>query len=195
MTKSNRANVGRIITEIKSMDLETPELVYKIVAAYIQFRPDIGYISPMCYLADLLIKHLGGKGAPEKKAFKLFVNLVHSGHFTHFFNDSYTNAVKWRVEHFDINLNNIMPRLKAHFLNLAMDSRLFIYDWWSSLFTTAFPKEVVGRVWDIFLLDGEQSLMLISLGILKYYEPELLKSNFDQIITLLKKLPEDLNAD
>jgi hypothetical protein len=58
MTKSNRVNVGRVLEDVKTNEFESGELVYKLVATYIMFRPDIGYITPMVHLADTLIYNL-----------------------------------------------------------------------------------------------------------------------------------------
>lgn len=51
--------------------------------------------------------------------------------------------------------------------------------------------EIVPRIWDCFLLDGEVYGFKTSLGILKYYEVELRLSTFDEAIIILKRLPAE----
>lgn len=55
--------------------------------------------------------------------------------------------------------------------------------------------EIVPRIWDCFLLDGEVYGFKTSLGILKYYELELRLSTFDEAIDILKKLPPETKEE
>lgn len=181
--------------DIPQMDLEYRDQVVKMITAYVVYRPDVSYISCMCYVADTLIRNLGESGHNDYLVFKTFANLVHSYHFYAFYADIDSPPIKWRVEFFDRQFRKICPRLKEHFDRLSIDSRQFIYDWWCHLFSTAFPKDIVARIWDNFFLDGESSAMIISLSIMKYFESDLMKSNFVQIDKILTKIPDTINED
>jgi len=58
-----------------------------------------------------------------------------------------------------------------------------------------FSCDIISRIWDCFLLDGEIYGFKTSLGILKYYEIELRISTFDEAINILKELPKETNED
>lgn len=54
-----------------------------------------------------------------------------------------------------------------------------------TLFTRSLPFDIVGRVWDNFLIDGDVVLFQVSLGILVYFQHELESRSLDDCMTIL----------
>jgi hypothetical protein len=55
LTKSCQSNITQISNDLVKFDLEFPDKVCKLVSLYILLRPDIGYISSMMPVADVLV--------------------------------------------------------------------------------------------------------------------------------------------
>jgi hypothetical protein len=55
--------------------------------------------------------------------------------------------------------------------------------------------EIVARIWDSFLLEGEIFAYKTALAILKYFELELKILTFDGAITFLKKMEKEIPED
>ena len=53
--------------------------------------------------------------------------------------------------------------------------------------------DIIARIWDCFLLDGEVFAIKTALGILKYYDLELKMMTFDAAVKFLKKAPQSMN--
>lgn len=43
-------------------------------------------------------------------------------------------------------------------------------DWWLTIFSRHFAPEIVGRIWDCFLLEGEPLLFRAAVAVFKYFE-------------------------
>jgi hypothetical protein len=108
-----------------------------------------------------------------------------------------------------------MPKLAAHLVELAIDLPALCFTWFLSLFTDCLPVEVrsrtrdpcvcVGarvltfvvvvwqtlfRVWDVLLLDGLDVLFRIALAVLKSHEAELLRcESIPAVYVALESLP------
>lgn len=57
-----------------------------------------------------------------------------------------------------------LPRLHAHFDQVALTPDLYLLDWVYTVFAKAMPLDVASRVWDVFLRDGEAFLFRTALG-------------------------------
>jgi hypothetical protein len=64
---------------------------------------------------------------------------------------------------------------------------MFASEWFSTVFSYNFPLEITARIWDVFLLEGMNYLLQLSLAILKVSAPALVKLKFEKIIMYLKE--------
>lgn len=65
-----------------------------------------------------------------------------------------------------------------------------------TMFIRAFDFDLVTRVWDIFLLEGDYKIVYrVSLAILKSCEKELMSRKFDKIMAFVRELPHRIDAD
>ena len=65
-----------------------------------------------------------------------------------------------------------------------------------TLFSRGFSFDLVTRVWDVLMNEGSYKIVYrVSLGILKYFEQQLLELKFDKIMALLRDLPRHIDAN
>jgi hypothetical protein len=64
-----------------------------------------------------------------------------------------------------------MPDLFSHFKTLDITSDIFLIDWLLTLYTRQLRNlDLVSRIWDNFMLNGEIFGVQVALGLLKYRE-------------------------
>lgn len=66
-----------------------------------------------------------------------------------------------------------MPELFKYFTALDLTTDLFLFEWLLTLFAQNMDIEIVARIWDNFLIDGEVFAIRMALAILKYFEYQL----------------------
>lgn len=83
------------------------------------------------------------------------------------------------------------PKLAKHFeAHGIMPTMYQLTQWFVTVFlATNLPFEILLRVWDVFLNEGMKTIYRVGLGLLKYYEKTLLKSEFEGIINTIRNLP------
>lgn len=134
------------------------EVLHSLLAAYVCYRPDVGYVQGMSFIAAILILNM-----EQYDAFICFANLLnqplHLAAFT--LNQSqmqaYYNAYN---EIFNYNL----PKLYSHFEKSGLTPDLYLLDWIYTIFAKAMPLDIACRIWDIFLRDGDEFIFRTAVG-------------------------------
>jgi len=166
------------------------DALVNILEAFVFYRPDVGYVKGMCRLVVVLLR-----SCSEYQAFSCFINLTHSHHFISFFR-GIMREIEWRIRFFNKVFEEELPHLYAHFKALDLSSEMFLLDWFLSLFSLViWDNDIISRIWDSFLLEGEVYAIKTGVAILKYFELDLKMQTFDGAIKFLKNLPGDLDED
>ncbi|CUG91735.1 Hypothetical protein, putative [Bodo saltans] len=157
--------------------------VRKALFAYVEYRPDIGYVQGMSYLAAMLLLHV----PDDKAAFVALANLLNKGHFR-FFYSVHHQGMGVYISAFDGCLQRCLPELHTNFTVIGVNPQMYVIDWWMSLFSRALPYETAARCWDLYLLD-EAYLFRISIAILVYFSPHIHEeSALDEVMVFLSKV-------
>ncbi|XP_005743636.1 TBC1 domain family member 12-like [Pundamilia nyererei] len=164
------------------------DLLHSVLGAYTCYRPDIGYVQGMSFIAAVLILNL-----EEAEAFITFANLLNKPCQMAFFRVDHELMLKYFAA-FEIFFEENLPRLFSHFQTNSLTPDLYLIDWIFTLYSKSLPLDVACRVWDVFCRDGEESLFRTGLGILHLYEEVLLQMDFIHIAQFLTRLPEDLQS-
>ncbi|XP_037637763.1 TBC1 domain family member 12-like isoform X1 [Sebastes umbrosus] len=164
------------------------DLLHSVLGAYTCYRPDIGYVQGMSFIAAVLILNL-----EEAEAFITFANLLNKPCQMAFFRVDHELMLKYFAA-FEVFFDENLPRLFSHFQNNNLTPDLYLIDWIFTLYSKSLPLDVACRVWDVFCRDGEESLFRTGLGILRLFEDVLLQMDFIHIAQFLTRLPEDLQA-
>lgn len=164
------------------------DLLHSVLGAYTCYRPDIGYVQGMSFIAAVLILNL-----EEAEAFITFANLLNKPCQMAFFRVDHELMLKYFAA-FEIFFEENLPRLFSHFQTNSLTPDLYLIDWIFTLYSKSLPLDVACRVWDVFCRDGEESLFRTGLGILRLYEDVLVQMDFIHIAQFLTRLPDDLQA-
>uniref|UniRef100_UPI0037E81E8B TBC1 domain family member 12-like n=1 Tax=Semicossyphus pulcher TaxID=241346 RepID=UPI0037E81E8B len=164
------------------------DLLHSVLGAYTCYRPDIGYVQGMSFIAAVLILNL-----EEAEAFITFANLLNKPCQMAFFRVDHDLMLKYFAA-FEVFFEENLPRLFSHFQTNNLTPDLYLIDWIFTLYSKSLPLDVACRVWDVFCRDGEESLFRTGLGILRLFEDVLLQMDFIHIAQFLTRLPEDLQS-
>ncbi|XP_054456046.1 TBC1 domain family member 12-like [Anoplopoma fimbria] len=164
------------------------DLLHSVLGAYTCYRPDIGYVQGMSFIAAVLILNL-----EEAEAFITFANLLNKPCQMAFFRVDHELMLKYFAA-FEVFFEENLPRLFNHFQTNSLTPDLYLIDWIFTLYSKSLPLDVACRVWDVFCRDGEESLFRTGLGILRLFEDVLLQMDFIHIAQFLTRLPEDMPA-
>lgn len=94
-----------------------------------------------------------------------------------------------------------VSKLASHFLakRIVSASMFYAQNWFKTLFTeivSLISHTVLFRIWDCFFREGLVVLFKFGIGLLKYNERKLLKSEcIDDIIQVLRDDAEDIKVD
>ncbi|XP_041986592.1 TBC1 domain family member 12-like [Aricia agestis] len=157
------------------------DVLHELLSAYVCYRPDIGYVQGMSFIAAVLILNMD---APQ--AFVCFANLLDGPVLkAAFTRDGATMQRLWSA----------YERLLTRQVGSAPAPELYLLEWLYTAFAKAMPLDATCRVWDVFLRDGDTFLFRTALGILHHYQDELKDMDFISAAQFLTKLPEDLDPE
>ncbi|XP_063228303.1 TBC1 domain family member 14-like [Bacillus rossius redtenbacheri] len=165
------------------------DILHSLLGAYVCYRPDVGYVQGMSFVAAVLILNM-----EAADAFVCFTNLLNQPCLMAFFrlNQPMMHAYYHTYNDF---FHENLPRLFAHFRESALSEDLYLLDWMYTVFAKAMPLDVACRVWDVFLRDGEEFLFKTALGVLHLHQEALMKMDFIHGAQFLTRLPDGLAAD
>ncbi|KAM7101988.1 LOW QUALITY PROTEIN: TBC1 domain family member 12 [Ciconia maguari] len=165
------------------------DLLHSVLGAYTCYRPDVGYVQGMSFIAAVLILNL-----EEADAFIAFANLLNKPCQLAFFRVDHSMMLKYFAA-FEVFFEENLPKLFLHFRSYSLTPDIYLIDWIFTLYSKSLPLDLACRVWDVFCRDGEEFLFRTGLGILRLYEDILLQMDFIHIAQFLTKLPEDITSE
>lgn len=164
------------------------EPLLSVLQAYVCYRPDVGYVQGMSYLASMLILNM-----EPFDAFVGFANILHQPVYFRFFCMDEThlrNLLKVFDSFFAIKLKD----LHSHFSDIGVTSDMFLYEWLLTIYGRCLPLDITHRVWDNFLFYGPVFLFRVALGILRMYSDKLHAMTFEATLSFLNHLPDDMQG-
>ncbi|XP_030641812.1 TBC1 domain family member 12 [Chanos chanos] len=164
------------------------DILHSVLGAYTCYRPDVGYVQGMSFIAAVLILNL-----EEADAFITFANLLNKPCQMAFFRVDHDLMLKYFAA-FEVFFEENLPKLFQHFQSSSLTPDLYLIDWIFTLYSKSLPLDVACRVWDVFCRDGEEALFRTGLGILRLYQDVLLQMDFIHGAQFLSRLPENTSA-
>ncbi|XP_041492245.1 TBC1 domain family member 14 isoform X1 [Microtus oregoni] len=165
------------------------DTLHSILGAYTCYRPDVGYVQGMSFIAAVLILNLD-----TADAFIAFSNLLNKPCQMAFFRVDHGLMLTYFAA-FEVFFEENLPKLFAHFKKNNLTADIYLIDWIFTLYSKSLPLDLACRIWDVFCRDGEEFLFRTALGILKLFEDILTRMDFIHSAQFLTRLPEDLPAD
>jgi len=187
-----RLDVSRTFPQLGIFQKGGPyhQLLQNVLGVYVCYRPDLGYIQGMSFIAAILLLNL-----EEAEAFIVFANLVNRPCLSAFYRLD-TCVMGQYYQAFSSLLSDHLPKLAKHFAKLGLRPELYMLDWVMTQFSKAAPLDLTCRIWDLLIRDGEQFLFKAALGILSMFHDQLmLEQDFILLAQFLSRLPDSLDAD
>eukprot|EP00741_Cyanophora_paradoxa_P019365 tig00021127_g18693.t1 len=165
---------------------ENVDQLREILQTYACYRPDVGYVQGMSYLAGMMLYNMDCYSA-----FVALANLLNYHYFLTFFRMDMAQMRKYFAV-FDALFADQLPALQKHFRALEIQPEMYLVDWLLTLFSKALPFEMACHVWDCYVLEGETFMYRAALGVLKYLDDEkkMRKMEFEEVLPCLNKLSE-----
>ncbi|KAJ1490519.1 rab-GTPase-TBC domain-containing protein [Baffinella frigidus] len=162
-----------------------------VLEAYVFYRPDVGYVQGMSYLAAMLLLSMD-----TFQAFVALANLLHSHYFLSFFSMD-MHEVRVRFSVFEILLERQLPDLYHTFFQLGVTTDVYLLNWLMTLFAKSLPIDITSRIWDNYLMCGESFMIRTALGVLKWLSAQFVDQPFEDLMVILTHLhtQEDIDED
>ncbi|OCF41132.1 hypothetical protein I317_05046 [Kwoniella heveanensis CBS 569] len=140
----------------------------RVLTAYAWHNPAVGYCQGMNMLAaTLLLTH-----TDEEQAYWVLTSLIDRLLPANFYSPSLLAS---RADQAVLNdlVTQLVPKVHVHLEGLGVDLASITFGWWLSLFTDCLPVETLFRVWDVFFVEGHDTLFRVAIAILKSNEAEI----------------------
>jgi len=161
--------------------------LWDILETYAIFRPEIGYVQGMSFLAAMFLLYMD-----EFTSFRCLANMLEFPFLRALYKMDIGHILRF-VKIYELLFSRELPDLYTEFIRNGVSSEHYLLDWFFTLFSRALPFDIVGRLWDRYLLDGEAFLFRTALAILKIFYPRLRGNSFEEICMLLRQLPQDMD--
>ncbi|XAR69017.1 hypothetical protein NMG60_11000457 [Bertholletia excelsa] len=155
----------------------------RILLAYAQHNPSVGYCQAMNFFAGILLLMM-----PEENAFWTLVGILDDYFDGYYSEEMIESQVDQLV--FEELTRERFPKLVNHLDYLGVQVAWFSGPWFLSIFVNALPWESVLRIWDVLLFEGNRVMLFrTALALMELYGPALVTTrDAGDAITLLQSL-------
>uniref|UniRef100_A0A8C1XWS2 Rab GTPase-activating protein 1 n=1 Tax=Cyprinus carpio TaxID=7962 RepID=A0A8C1XWS2_CYPCA len=128
--------------------------LYKICKAYSVYDEEIGYCQGQSFLAAVLLLHM-----PEEQAFSVLVKIMFEYGLRELFKQNFEDL---HCKFFQLErlMQECIPDLYAHFLDLGLEAHMYASQWFLTLFTAKFPLYMVFHIIDLLLCETSKDDLL-----------------------------------
>ncbi|XP_026764176.2 rab GTPase-activating protein 1-like isoform X2 [Galleria mellonella] len=162
----------------------------RMARAYAVYDHEVGYCQGLSFLAATLLLHM-----PEEQAFCLLVRLMYGYGLRELYKDGF-EALYMRLHQLDRLMEEQLTDLRAHFLELGVETHMFASQWFLTVFTARFPLPLVYHILDVFLLQGMDTLFQVALALLSRSKKDLLTHDFEGVLKYFRvTLPKKCRAE
>ncbi|XP_077445910.1 TBC1 domain family member 14 [Stigmatopora argus] len=165
------------------------DVLHGILGAYTCYRPDVGYVQGMSFIAAVLILNLD-----TADAFVALANLLNRPCQMAFFRVDHGLMLTYFAA-FEVFFEENLPKLFAHFKRNKLTPDIYLIDWIFTLYSKSLPLDLASRVWDVFCRDGEEFLFRTALGLLRLFRDVLTGLDFIHMAQFLTRLPDLIPAE
>jgi len=166
---------------VKQQDL------FHVLAAYSMYNTEVGYCQGMSQVAALLLMYLNSEEDAFWGLHQLMVGDKYKMHG--FFIPHFPKLLRFQ-EHFDKLLLKKLYRLQKHLVKNEVVSGIYTLKWFFQCFLDRLPYSLTLRVWDLYLLEGEDIMFGMAYTILKMHRQRLMKMGMDELLEFILKTLE-----
>ncbi len=185
-------DVPRTFTHSLRIPQSTLESLGRILNAYANLNPEVGYCQGMNFLVGLLLRVLAPSATyisleEEEEVYWMFVCLMDYDNLRDFYRDGFPLLMKYTIAFYEV-MKMEIPDLLSHFDKEGISPSLFLHQWYLSLFINCLPFPTVLILWDSIIAEGLPVIITLSVSLLKVLKNVLIKMEFEQIIKFFKTM-------
>ncbi|GBE62362.1 GTPase activator [Babesia ovata] len=184
-------DVPRTFPELKVFDVEAQQQLSRILHAYANYNPEVGYCQGMNFVAGLLLLV---SGFNEVESYVGFVGLMREFGLAEFYMPSFPLIQKY-IQAFEALTDDMWPDLHKHFQQEEISVAVFLHQWFLTMFVIILPLRTVVALWDYILYNGLSSVLAVSLGLQYLLAPQMKQLKFEGIMSFLKNIKDADSKD
>lgn len=131
---------------------------------------------------------------PEEESFAVFVKLMEYYRLRELYKPTMTELglcmfqleclgkKMLKIHHIFFAVQELMPDLYQHFINMGFDTSMYATNWFLALFTTTLSLELSNRIMDTFLVDGMDAIFRLAIAILQQSRFTLLQLDMEGML-------------
>ena len=166
---------------------EGQRTLFRILMCFSSFNKSTGYVQGMGFLAALFLSYMD-----EENSFWMLYIIFKKYNLEEIYIKDFPGLRK-RLYIFMKLVEKFMPKLYKKLIDKGVHPTMYASQWFFTCFTNSFPFEVIVRIFDCYLLEGEKIIFRTALAIFKLKENELLKArHFESFMETLKNATTDI---
>ncbi|VUZ47976.1 unnamed protein product [Hymenolepis diminuta] len=155
--------------------------LFNVMKAYSLHDREVGYCQGSAFIVGLLLMQMS-----EEQAFAVLVQLMNTYRLRELYKPCMTELGVC-MHQLDGLIAEHLPELHTHFTAQSFAPSHYASAWFLTLFATAFPIPMTTRVMDLFIAEGMDFILRLSLAILKQFAPRLLTMDMETMIFSLQQ--------
>ena len=157
--------------------------LFKILVAYSNLDPEVGYCQGMSTVAAFLLLYFD-----EEVAFRALIKIMQRDDLRSMYKTGFPLLFKyfWIQERL---MRKFIPDLAKHLDKHNISTSIYATKWYLTLFLS-FPTRLAARIWDLFLFYGIDVLPLVAIALLKIHSKTICKMSFEQTMQFLNRLAD-----
>lgn len=163
-------------SELKIFDQYTGPLYQDLVSvltAYSNYRPDIGYKSGINNMVAIFLLNMS-----PLDSFIAFANLIDDSISSSIYNGDEKSTTNFYAPFLRV-FNTKLPSLYQHFQNIRLSPSAYLEPMIKCWFTRYLTIDLINRLWDIMIFEGDVFLIRIALAILTRLQYKLYGSRHE----------------
>eukprot|EP00927_Polykrikos_kofoidii_P050740 TRINITY_DN44620_c0_g1_i1.p1 TRINITY_DN44620_c0_g1~~TRINITY_DN44620_c0_g1_i1.p1 ORF type:complete len:367 (+),score=48.37 TRINITY_DN44620_c0_g1_i1:159-1259(+) len=182
-TERIAVDIGRTFPELESFDEVQQQRLLRVLNAYANYKPEVGYCQGVNFVAGLLLL----VSDHEQESFSVLICLMDRLGLPGFYSDKLVLLRRY-LRACDRMVADTVPELRDHFLRESVQPALYLHRWFLTLFINCFPLSMVMVIWDVIVCEGLPVILRIAVSILQVLKDSLLCMQFEEIIRFFKMM-------
>ena len=169
--------------------LEGQDRLFRVLKAYSELDPEVGYIQGMSFITAMLLTYMN-----EERSFWVLVKIIQRDGMRDFY---LPGMIRAHIAFYQVDelMRSYVPAVHTHFQRIHMTPFLFCPAWFMTVCTHQFPVESVVRIMDCFLSEGLKVIFRVTLAVVKIGQKQLVQTDITKALALMRSLPNEIPAD
>ena len=179
--KDIKKDINRTFAFIPGFTKYQGTRLYNVLKAYSCFDPEVGYCQGMNYIVGIMLLYM----EDEADAFCLLADILNKFHWRKLYVNGMPKLTEC-ISNLEKRIKNELPKIYKHFI----ENELNMYGPFPHFFITTFlysvPFNFGVRVFELFLIEGENAIMECIVNMLNIMKDRILEMQFDRLHEYIK---------